>query len=80
MVTGSEVEAIKKSSELYRAAKLALLRAQARTTIERTDASALQVEEALARLSEATTLTVFAFEETPGLGPSSESAVDIMAS
>ena len=44
--------AAKQSSDVYRAAKLALLRVQAHNTMERTDASAEKVNAALERLVE----------------------------
>jgi hypothetical protein len=45
----------KRQQDALRAAKLALLRIQARQTIEHTDASARQVEQALSRVAAAMT-------------------------
>ena len=54
MVATFHIEAAKRR-HAYRAAKMALLKLQARQTIERTDASARQVEKALAHLVQAMT-------------------------
>jgi len=51
MVANFDIEGAKTNSEVYRAAKLALLRVHAHQTIERTDASARMVEEHLARFA-----------------------------
>jgi hypothetical protein len=52
MITNFDPETAKQNSDVYRAAKLALLRIQAHNTMERTDASAEEVKAALARFGQ----------------------------
>lgn len=55
MNSSSDIEKANQHRDSVRAAKLALLRIQAQQTIDRTDASARKVEDALARVASAMT-------------------------
>ena len=55
MIASFNSQTAEQRRAVYRAAKLALLRVQARQTIDRTDASARQVERALSRVAAAMT-------------------------
>ena len=56
MIATFDLETARMNGDVYRAARLALLRQQVMRHIERTDASAQKVEQALARFAEANQL------------------------
>lgn len=56
MIATFDLETARRNGDVCRAARLALLRVQTHQIIERTDASAQKVEQALARFAEANEL------------------------